>query len=116
MTGKRDKGRQFEKLAEQYLIENGFTILQRNWMAGHKEIDLIAQIGNTIVFVEVKGGMSHKFGHPAEWVDKRKQDNLISAAEQYIISKNLKEIDFRFDLITIFDGKLEHYPDAFQKE
>lgn len=112
----RKKGQEYEKLAERFLIDNNYEILEHNWMAGHKEIDLIVQKDNTVVFVEVKGGMSNKFGHPSERVDKRKRDNLISAAEQYIISKNLKDCDFRFDLITYYEGKMEYYPNAFQKE
>jgi putative endonuclease len=113
---RREKGREYEKLAERYLVGQGYKILERNWMAGHKEIDLIARKDNTVVFVEVKSSRSMKFGHPSERVDERKQRNLINAAEQYIISKDLEDCDFRFDLITFLEGKLEHYPDAFQVE
>ncbi len=112
----RKKGREYEKLAEKFLIENDYSILERNWTVGHKEIDLIALKNNTVVFVEVKGGLSKKYGHPSERVDKRKRANLIIAAEQFIITRDFKKHDFRFDLITFFDGKLEHYPDAFQCE
>lgn len=112
----REKGREYEKLAEKFLIENDYSILERNWMAGHKEIDLIALKNNTVIFVEVKGGVSKKFGHPSERVDKRKRQNLTIAAEQYILARDFKNHDFRFDIITFFDGKLEHYPDAFQRE
>ena len=96
------------------MIGKGYKTLEKNWQAGHKEIDLIVHKDNTVVFVEVKGSASKKFGHPSERVDKQKKSNLILAAEQYIIKKNLKECDFRFDVITFLDGKLEHYPDAFQ--
>ena len=37
------RGRMFEKLAAKYLVENGFEILESNWQAGHKEIDIIVQ-------------------------------------------------------------------------
>lgn len=103
-------------MAEKFLMENGYEIIERNWAAGHKEIDLIALNDKTVVFVEVKGSRSRKFGHPSERVDRRKRDNLINAAEQFIIAKNLKGCDYRFDLITFLDGKLEHYPNAFQRE
>jgi putative endonuclease len=112
----RKKGREYEKLAEKYLVENGFSILERNWTVGHKEIDLIALKDNTVVFVEVKGGSSKQYGHPSERVDKRKRENLINAAEQFILANNFSGYDFRFDIITFYDGKLEHYPDAFQCE
>jgi putative endonuclease len=112
----RKRGREYEKLAAKFLVDNNFTILERNWMVGHKEIDLIALKDNTIVFVEVKGGSSKKYGHPSERVDRRKRDNLISAAQQFILANNFKGYDFRFDIITFYDGKLEYYPDAFQRE
>nr|MBN2276941.1 YraN family protein [candidate division Zixibacteria bacterium] len=110
----RQKGRRYEWQAEQFLIFRGFRILERNWQAGHKEIDLIAVHDRLIVFVEVKAGLTDRYGHPAEWVDRKKQENLISAARQYILEKNLQDFDFRFDLITFFEGRLEHFPDAFQ--
>ncbi len=111
-----EKGRRYEKLAEKFLIDNGYMTLEKNWQAGHKEIDLIVQKGETIVFVEVKGSASKQYGHPSEWVDKRKRENLTNAAEQYIKANNLRNLDFRFDIITFFDGRLEHYIDAFQTE
>ena len=113
---RRQKGREFEKAAENYLIRQGYEILERNWMAGHKEIDLIAGKEKTVVFVEVKSSRNLQYGHPAERVDNRKRQNLIDAARQYIIARELHGVDFRFDLITFLEGKLEHYPDAFQVE
>jgi len=110
------RGHIYEKRAEKYLTDNGYLILEKNWQAGHKEIDLIAEKDNTIVFIEVKGSATEKFGHPAEKVDRRKRENLINAAEQYIIDKNLHDRNFRFDLITFLDNRLEYYPDAFQRE
>ena len=102
--------------AAEYLRGQGYDIIEKNWQAGHKEIDLIAQKEKTIVFVEVKAAIGTQFGHPAEWVDKRKRKNLILAAEQYIADRKLKNHDFRFDLITFYKGKLEHYENAFGAE
>jgi putative endonuclease len=118
-TGKpstRATGDSYEKSAAQYLVDNGHKIIARKWTAGHREIDLVAVKDRTIVFVEVKGGRSKKFGHPSERVDRKKRENLIRAAEQFIVEKELVGYDFRFDLITIYRGRLEHYPDAFQCE
>ena len=112
----RTRGRRFEDEAERFLISNGYEILERNWQAGHKEIDLIARKGRTIIFVEVKAGGSKSFGHPAARVGRRKQINVIQAAEQYISEKEIKDFDFRFDLITFHQGKLEHYSAAFMRE
>ncbi|UCD94479.1 MAG: YraN family protein [Candidatus Zixiibacteriota bacterium] len=110
-----EKGHQYEREAERFLESKGFEILERNYRAGHKEIDLIVRKDNTVVFVEVKGSRTKRFGHPSERVTRKKQDNLIVAAEKYIIDKNLKDCDFRFDLITFHSGRLEYYPGAFSR-
>ncbi|MFH2037327.1 MAG: YraN family protein [Candidatus Zixiibacteriota bacterium] len=110
------KGREYEQNAAQYFESKNYQIIERNWNAGHKEIDFIALKDKTVVFVEVKSARNLNFGHPAERVDKKKRDNLIMAAEQYIISKNLQGYDYRFDLVTFIEGKLEHFENAFQKE
>ncbi len=109
----RQKGKKYEELAEKFLIGKGLDILERNWQAGHQEIDLIAREDQTIVFVEVKGSRTDRFGHPAEKIDSRKRRNLIKAAEKYMLDKELSGYDVRFDLITFLGEKLEYYRDAF---
>jgi len=108
------KGREYERLAAEFFQNNGYDILERNWQAGHKEIDLIVRRKNTVVFVEVKSASSDKLGHPAERVDQKKIANLTNAAQQYLQVKQIKNCDLRFDLVTFLDGKLEHYPNAFE--
>jgi len=110
------RGRRFEELAGQFYKDNGFEILDRNWQASHKEIDLIVRKDDIIVFVEVKSASTNKFGHPVEWVDKKKIHNLIVCAQQYVIDKDLKDVDLRFDVVTFSGGQLEHFPDAFTAE
>lgn len=112
----RARGSGYEDAASSFMMSNGFEILDRNWTAGHKEIDLIARKDDLIVFVEVKSSRDDSFGHPAERVDFRKQQNLIIAAETYIMEKEITGYDIRFDLITFLNGKLEYYPGAFQAE
>jgi len=110
------KGREYERRAVDYLVQHKYKILEQNYTAGHKEIDIIAEKERVVAFVEVKASNTPEFGHPAGWVNDKKQANLIEAAQKYIIENDLKGYDFRFDLITFFEGRLEHYPDAFQKE
>ena len=109
----RERGRQFEELAGKYFEDNNFEILEKNWQAGRKELDLVVKKDNLIIFVEVKSASSKKFGHPSERVDKRKIQNLSIAANQYILENNLQNVDMRFDVVTFVDGKLEHYENAF---
>lgn len=110
------QGRKFEIQAAQFYKDNGFEVLDRNWRAGRREIDVIVKKGDLIVFVEVKSTYSKKFGHPVERVDKQKIHNLTVAAQQYIIDHNLKGVDLRFDVVTFSKGQLEHFPDAFSAE
>ena len=109
-------GREYERLAADFYKNNGFIILDKNWQDSHREIDLIVQKDNQIIFVEVKSASSKKYGHPAERVDKRKQENLIKAAQKYLQEKDIKNIDLCFDVVTFVNGKLEHYPNAFGVE
>jgi putative endonuclease len=107
-------GRSFEKIAAEFFVSKGFTVLERNWQAGHKEIDLIVRKDSLVVFVEVKSSTTGKFGHPAERVDNRKIANLTKAAYQYVNENSIEDCDLRFDVVTFFDGKLEHFPNAFE--
>ena len=54
MASHNNFGKWGEDVAANYLLENGFEILARNWRHGHKEIDIIAQRNGALYFVEVK--------------------------------------------------------------
>ncbi|HWR82235.1 MAG TPA: YraN family protein [Candidatus Deferrimicrobium sp.] len=110
---RQEKGQTFERLAAEYFERHGFEILERNWRASHREIDLIVRKENLIVFVEVKSSASTKFGHPAARIDERKMANLTRAAQQYLIDYHVERCDLRFDVVTFVDGRIEHFPDAF---
>ena len=113
---RRKTGAAFEKLAARFFTDQGFEILEQNWQAGHREIDLIARKENTVVFVEVKSAANKAYGHPIERVDKTKVRRLSSAAQQYLLEKNIQGVDLRFDVVTFIGGNLEHYPSAFEFE
>lgn len=109
-------GHEYERLAARFYVDKGFEVLERNWRAGRKEIDLIVRKRNLVVFVEVKSSASKRFGHPAERVDRRKRENLANCASQYIIARDLSGVDLRFDVVTFVNGRIEHFPDAFEVE
>lgn len=113
---RRETGRRYEGLAADYFRQHGFEILEQNWQASHKEIDLIVRKGDLIAFVEVKSSSAPGFGHPAEWVDKRKMSNLSEAARRYLVENEIKGCDVRFDVVTFTSGMLEHYPNAFEAD
>ena len=109
-------GRLGEELAAEYIIKKGYQILERNWHSGHKEIDIIALDGTTLVVVEVKTRKSDDYGEPNIAVGKDKQRFLIWAADAYVRKRQL-EVDVRFDIISIVisddEPEIEHIEDAF---
>jgi putative endonuclease len=107
-------GRRYEEKAAAFFVQQGYDILERNWRAGRKEIDLIVKQGRVVAFVEVKAARTAKFGHPVEKVNEKKQRHLTQAARRYLSEREIPDTDFRFDVVTFVGGKLEHYPGAFE--
>lgn len=109
-------GKLGEDLAVEYLIKKGYQILERNWRSGHKEIDIIALIDETLAIVEVKTRKTDDYGEPDIAVGAYKQRMLIWAADAYVRYKNLN-VDVRFDIISIVftdeEPQIEHIEDAF---
>ena len=114
----REKGNFYEGMAANYLLEQGYEILARQYRTKSGEIDLVAREGSTIVFIEVKGRQSTRFGFPQEAVDRRKLRRIWSTAQHYLWSRGLSNRLCRFDVIvvqTISPGKhrIEHIIGAF---
>lgn len=110
-------GRHCEFMARTYLEQQGYLILETNWRSGHKEIDIIAKEKDTLVIVEVKARKNEDFINTESAVDEKKMRNLIRAAHNYILIKNL-DCETRFDIITLVldekgEYKLNHIKDAF---
>ncbi len=105
-----------EDLAVQYLMDKGYKILERNWRAYRKEIDIIAIDGNNIVFVEVKTRQDDEFGSPEMAVNRIKRAHIYAAAGAYYYG-NKVDLDVRFDVISILyhhgNPEITHIMDAF---
>ena len=80
----KDLGTKGENLAVRFLIEKGYSVVQRNHRTPFGEIDIIAQDGDTIVFIEVKTRRDTFFGYPFEAVTKRKINKLKNSALFYL--------------------------------
>jgi len=113
----RQKGNFYEELAARYLKAKGYEILARRYRSRSGEIDLVAKDGGTIVFVEVKGRQTTRFGLPQEAVDRRKQRRLRRTAQHYLWRRGLAERLCRFDVIVIQTTgrghQIEHLIGAF---
>ena len=105
-----------EAIAARYLLEKGFIIRECNWRSGHKEIDIVAQEDDVLVFVEVKTRRNDTYGDASDAVTPMKMRRLIFAAEAYIKMKEL-DMDVRFDIITVVgcgdECSVEHIREAF---
>ncbi|NOX37192.1 MAG: YraN family protein [Calditrichaeota bacterium] len=114
---KKAFGRWGEEIAARFLLERGMTILERNFRAERGEMDLIAQDGNVVVFVEVKTGDSHRFGLPEERITRSKQRQLYKIAQAYIQLHPRDDVDYRFDVVIVDgnprDYRIRYYPNAF---
>lgn len=108
-----DTGARGEDIAAEYLISLGYEIIHRNLHLSRFEIDLVCHDGNCLVFVEVKHSRSEKYGHPATWIDSRKQDKLRQAAALYLENCESVDMDIRFDAVTIYKGQVEYFKNAF---
>ncbi len=111
----REVGNTGEKIAKEYLIEQDFKILERNYRTRFGEIDLIAAKNERIVFVEVKSRNSLNYGYPSEAVNQKKKNKIISTAKHYIMMNELRNMDFRFDVIEVYlkDENIHHIENAF---
>ena len=116
MTEKQATGKFGEDFAVDYLISNGYNILDTNWRFGQLEIDIVAQKGDFIIFCEVKTRKNANFGSPENFVTPLKQRNIIRAAHHYISAKNIS-LEARFDIIAITQTKeaptLNHIESAY---
>ena len=135
---------QGETLAKNYLIENGYKIVDLNFKNKLGEIDIIAidpqirqqenlkkkvkngeieeglarrlnaMCEDVLVFVEVKARENEFLWNPLFAVNKQKQNKIIKTAKSYIKFKNLQEFQARFDVIAVSDNKITHIENAFQ--
>jgi putative endonuclease len=116
MAQHNELGNKGEQIAIDYLIKKGYTILDKNWRYLKAEVDIIAQIENTLAVVEVKTRSSDYFGSPQDFVNPKKIQLLVTAINEYVISKDL-DLEVRFDIIAILKmdtkEKIEHLKDAF---
>lgn len=96
---KSEVGKWGEDLAADYLVSQGYAIVERNWKMHHYEVDIIAMTGKYMVFVEVKTRTSDDYD-PVSAVNTRKRQRIIASADVYLRNANLPH-EFRFDIVSI---------------
>jgi putative endonuclease len=104
MPSSRDKGNWGEDKAIDYLMHNGYMILERNFRTRYGEIDIIGEEDGYIAFIEVKTRRGKGLGMPCEAVDGRKQKRIARMALLYTMIKHMSERNLRFDVLEIVTG------------
>lgn len=99
--GRRRLGAFGERLAALHLEAKGYRILARNFRCREGEIDIVAQDGETLVFVEVRTRRGDALGGPAESVTAIKQSRLVTAATAYVQALTELPADQRIDVVAV---------------
>ena len=89
-----------EDLAVDFLLNNQFKLLHRNWKYGRKEIDVIAEKESVLHFIEIKTRKSNRYGYPEENVNRTKIKKMMAVACHFQqLNPRYKLI--RFDVISV---------------
>lgn len=112
-------GKRGEDLAHRYLQQAGFQVVARNYKPGQdSEIDIVARLGELLVFVEVKTRTSDEHSAPERNVGEEKERHIIRAARAYATRAGIDWDKVRFDIISIVMNNpptIAHYQDAFYR-
>jgi putative endonuclease len=109
-SARQGLGRTGERLAAEMLTREGYSILERNFRCRYGEIDLIAEDGQDLVFVEVKTRRGVAYGRPEEAVTLRKQRKVVQVATYYLDLHACSDRSWRIDVVAVqmsTVGKLE---------
>lgn len=111
---RRQKGFYGEDQAADYLVSQGYVIVNRNYQTKRGEIDCIATAPDgTLVFIEVKSARSLAYGNPLFRVTRAKQQQIAKMAQMYLKEHKFTSQKCRFDVIGIVGNKIDHLRNAF---
>lgn len=115
MNGKQNLGQFGEEVAVEYLIKNGYKIIERNYRCKLGEIDIIAKKYDLLIFVEVKTRRNNNFGYPVESITKEKQRHIYNTVYYYLITHKIAYNEVRIDAIEVYvefgNTRINHIPD-----
>jgi putative endonuclease len=114
----QELGERGERIAARWLASKGWTIRDRRFRSGRRDIDLVAQRDALVAFVEVKARTGIEFGDPVEAVHWRKQRELRRSAQVWIDRHGRTGEAYRFDVVGVLLGggkvRLKHVENAFK--
>ena len=109
-TTRRQIGDRFELKAQAYLESLGYKIIDRNRIYPWGELDIVAEMGRVLVFIEVRGTEDGAWISPEESLTFKKQMRLKRAIQTYLLYYRGPATDVRLDLIAVTGDQLKHYP------
>ena len=121
--GRKKLGAKGESIAVSFLQNAGYRIVERNYRVRLGEIDIIAEEGGYLVFIEVKTRTDSLYGSPFESVTRQKQRQLSKVALAYMSKLGCHDRPARFDVVAVklqgpnkkvsMDANIEIMPNAF---
>ncbi|MEG1710954.1 MAG: YraN family protein [Clostridia bacterium] len=112
---KRAVGNQGELQAVKFMKNQGFKILQRNYLIVGGEIDIVCfKKPDLYVFVEVKLRTNSSFGRGVDSITTQKKQALIKCAQCYLLAHHLANVNARFDVIEFNEDIITWYENAFE--
>ena len=116
MAQHNELGKKGEQLAVDFLIENKYEIVERNYRFDKAEVDIIARKRDILAIVEVKTRSTADYGNPQDFVKPKQIKNLVKAVDEYVTINDL-DVEVRFDIIAIVkekrDYNIEHLENTF---
>jgi putative endonuclease len=111
-------GRAGERLAADYLEQQGLVVLARNWRCPSGELDIVATDGRTVVFCEVKTRSGVDYGAPLDAVSQHKVRRLRDLARAWLQEYQLDGCPIRFDVVSVLwppgnTPLIQHLAEAF---
>ena len=110
-------GKTGEDVACDFLLSRGHQILDRNWRAGHLELDIVSEGPDGLHFVEVKARTAPVTSTLMDQVNPVKQKRISAAARQYLAKHQLPPREVYFDIVSVlFDGgetRVRYIPQAW---
>jgi len=98
---RRETGDRAEALARQFLQAQGYRVVTNNYHCRYGEVDIIAEDGETLVFVEVRSKRGTAFGSAAESITTTKQHRLRLTVETYLSKLEKLPPDWRIDAVLV---------------
>jgi putative endonuclease len=114
---RRARGNRAEDAAAAHLERAGYVVRERNFQCREGEIDIVAERGELICFVEVRMRSTAVWGDPSQTVSWAKQRKVVRTALRYLFTHGLSNRMVRFDVMSVVGSgdaaAIEHIPDAF---